>query len=119
MGRVGRPRIAAELVDGLYVVGDEAYLPDEWEHLQRQRQKWREYHQRNRERRNEQARRWQAEHPERFREIRRESARRRRQEARGSMRIVASLHDLACAGPTKPTGCRCHKILIVREARAA
>ena len=112
-------RVKAELVDGMYVVGDLGYLPEEWERLERRRAQQRDYYRRNREARLAAVARWHRANRDRVREIRRESARRRRQEARGSMRIVASLHDLACAGPTKPTGCRCHKILIVREARAA
>ena len=29
---------------------------------------------------------------------------------------VSSLHDLACTGPTRPTGCRCKKVTLYRRA---
>lgn len=111
-------RVKAELIDGMYVVGDLAYLPDEWERLERRRAQQRAYYRDNRDRRLASQRKWRDAHPERIRELRRESARRKRAERRGA-RVTGSLHDLRCFGPTKATGCVCRKILVVTTPREA
>lgn len=103
----------------LVIVGDQAYLPDEWERLERRRQKEREYRSRPeiRARRLEEHRRWRERNRERVRVYNREWMRRFR---RGDdPRAVASLHDLRCSGPTRKTGCRCKKIPLYRAEQAA
>ena len=92
----------------LIIIGDEAWTPEEIAAKERKLALKRE---RNRRYYAE----WRARNPERARQISREHMRRKR----GSMpriprapqpRLVGSLHSLACAGPTKATGCRCSKI---------
>jgi hypothetical protein len=111
-------RIKAELIDGMYVVGDEAYLPSDWERLQKRRARDAAYKRRNREKVRAQVAKWRAEHPERVREYNREyMARTRKGSAYRKLQVVGSLHDLRCFGPTKRTGCYCRKQLIVREVK--
>lgn len=101
-------RAKAELIDGMYVVGDLAYLPSEWERMERRRLRRRELSRKN-------VAAWRARNPERAREVTREYNRRRRHGNYRKLQVTASLHDLRCSGPTKDTGCRCKKQLIVRE----
>jgi hypothetical protein len=35
------------------------------------------------------------------------------------LHAVASLHGLACTGPTQATGCRCRKVMLYRREDAA
>ena len=90
------------------VVGNVAYTAEEWERVQRKR----EYQRRPevRARRRETERRYRVAHPER-RVLHREYMRRWRA-GHPKPRLMASLHDLACSGPTKATGCVCHKVRI-------
>jgi hypothetical protein len=97
----------------LVIVGDEAWTPEEWEAEQRRRERHNAYH-REYQRRPEvriwsaaYMREWRRQNLVRAREISREASRRRRGTP-GT--LVGSLHDLACTGPTKATGCRCDKI---------
>ena len=104
-------RVKAELIDGFYVVGDLAYLPHEWERLERRRLK-------RREQSREAVRRWRAANPDRAREVTREYQRRVRFGEYRKLQVTGSLHALKCTGPTKDTGCRCKKQLIVREVES-
>lgn len=137
------PRAKAELIDGMYVVGDLAYLPEEWERLERRRARDRAYYAANREKRLETTRRWNAKHPELRREINRKHMRRKRTGSDApptsltpaerlhrrrlahvggpyrALRVTASLHELRCTGPNRETGCRCRKTLVVREVHEA
>ena len=100
---------------GWVVIGDEAYLPEDVELLERRRAQQREYQQRPevKERKREQHRRWAILNADRRREYNREWMWRKRH---GSVpRPVAALHDLRCTGPTPSTGCRCKKIPMYRS----
>ncbi len=107
-------RVKPELIDGMVVVGELAYLPDEWARLERRRAKVRETYARNRERHNA-ASRWHAANPERVREINREHMRRKRLGETLKYRVTGSLHGLACSGPTKSSGCKCSKVTLLRR----
>ena len=102
------PRAKAEFIDGFYVVGDLAYLPHEWERLERRRLRRRELSRKN-------VAAWRARNPERAREVTREYNRLRRYGDYKRLQVTGSLHSLKCTGPTRDTGCRCKKTLIVRE----
>jgi len=93
----------------LIIVDGEAWLPEEWEKRERRRAYDRAYRQRpgRKERSREILQRWRAENLERLRAYNREWMRRHREKV-----AVASLHDLACTGPTRRTGCVCQKIRI-------
>ena len=105
-------RVKAELVDGMYVVGDQAYLPEEWAERERDNAR----RKRNHEKLREQVARWRAANPERARDLNREHMRRKRKGSGYVAHLVyASLHDLRCYGPTQATGCRCKKIELLRE----
>lgn len=104
-----------ELIDGMVVVGELAYLPDEWVRLERRRATGRAYYARNREQRLATVKSWQAANPERVRELNREHMRRRRLSGHIEYRVTGALHDLACTGPTKRNGCRCSKVTLLRR----
>lgn len=108
-------RVKAELIDGMYVVGDLAYLPKEWDRLERRRAQQREHRRLNREKRDESVRKWRLANPDRVREMNRDHMRRKRLGQYRKLQVIGSLHDLRCYGPTKDTGCRCKKQLVVRE----
>jgi hypothetical protein len=132
-------RVKAELIDGFYVVGELGYLPDEWHRLERERARRREqraaYHRAYREANRERIREINREHMRRKRageasrpavspeERRARKLHRSRKWAVGgeyrALQVTASLHGLACTGPTKVTGCRCDKTLIVRDVTEA
>lgn len=111
-------RLKAELIDGMVVVGELAYLPAEWERLERRRATGRAYYARNREQRLATVKSWQAANPERVRELNREHMRRRRLSGRVEYRVIGSLHGLTCTGPTKRSGCRCSKVTLLRRVEA-
>ena len=104
-------RVKAELIDGLYVLGDLAYTPEEWAKRERDNAR----RKRNHEKLREQVARWRAANPERARELNREHMRRKRLGDYKKLQVTGSLHSLKCTGPTRDTGCRCKKTLIVRE----
>ena len=120
---------AATTEPNLIIVGDEAFLPDEWEREERRRErdrqyrarpdiqpKEREYHrawsERNRDHQRAYKREWmrrRREDPE-YREREKRQRQEREQGQRRHPHVVGSLHDLRCTGPTRHTGCRCRKI---------
>lgn len=90
----------------LVIVGDEGWFRDEWDAVERRRERARRRYAEDpeyRAKKNAQARRWQENNVERFRQTKREWAR-----AHRPVR-VGSLHSLACWGPTRNTGCRCNE----------
>ncbi len=115
--------------DGLILVGDEAYTPEEWAAGEPARQRRRE---RDRARYPERAaaqatyyREWVARNREHVREYHREWARLNRlklgMKPHTKRRVAVkyeqgSLHDFACGGPTKATGCVCRKVLVSKRA---
>ena len=91
----------------LILIGDQAWTPEELRELERRRRDDRERYRSNPKRRAqviEAVRRFRERYPDDYRTYRRDYQRLRRRHP------VGSLHDLACTGPTKATGCRCHKI---------
>lgn len=111
-------------MNDLIIVGDEAYTREEWQEKERRRAQDRAYRQRPdvRPRIIERVRRWQEANPERKRANNIRHMRRRRAEqlatavAEGrAYRVVASLHDLRCSGPTKDSGCRCRKMTVLHK----
>ena len=81
----------------LIIVDDEAWLPEEWDHRRWQRGRY----QRNPKRREQvkaAVKRWRQRNPHKVREYDHRP------------RLVGSLHELACTGPSKRTGCVCHKV---------
>jgi hypothetical protein len=103
----------------LIIRGDEAWTPQEWkrrntrgtERLQRRRERhriyMREYRARNRDRINARNREWMARYRKSPLRV-----------VKGPPpRLVGSLHSLACAGPTKDTGCRCSKVRCYSKPR--
>lgn len=108
-------------IDDLIIVGDEAWTREEYEarqqKLARKRAVEKARRDADRPAYNAQQRAWRAANLERAREIRRESARRRRRALIDERRVpvaIGSLHDLGCTGPTRATGCRCKKIILLR-----
>lgn len=122
------------------VVGDVAWLPKDWERRQK-----RQAYERSPERmarKREVTRRWEAAHAEERRAYKAAWARQRRKdpefrareneanrayfwahhderleaERRRRVRIVGSLHDLACTGRTRRTGCVCRKVPVYGRA---
>ena len=92
----------------LIIVGDEAWLPEEWDAEQRRRKRERSY-EASPERRDAERKyqaRWRESHREERRAYNREWMRRHRQ---SGPRPVGALHSLACSGPTIRTGCVCGK----------
>lgn len=108
MGRVSLPR-GAYIEDGLLIVGDEAWTLREWqeahayEHSPERKAKKAENYQRFKER-----------NPDYHRNYNREWMRQKRA---GGPRVIGALHDLACTGPTKLSGCRCRKIKVYDKPR--
>ncbi len=109
-----------ELVDGLVLSGDQAWTPEEWAAGAPARK-------RRLERRRESQREWVARNPDRVREYAREwrnrnsikLGRKPHVKRRVAVRYEqASLHDLACGGKTKATGCVCRKVMVARLAEA-
>jgi ferric-dicitrate binding protein FerR (iron transport regulator) len=119
--------------DGLYIVGEQALTREQYAAYRRMRDR---DNARDRERRandpeyrersNAYFRAWRDRNREHFRKYHRERARRMRLDPaqrekdrayareyrnRNRPRVVGSLHGLACTGPTRATGCQCHKIL--------
>lgn len=97
--------------EGWLVCGDQAWTRDEWAATAWHRARDREYRRRPevRARRIAASKRWAAEHREERKAYNREWMRRKR----GNMPLpVGSLHDLACSGPTRATGCVCRKIKV-------
>lgn len=107
----------------LVIVGDEAYTREEWEADERRAASKRAYRLRNPEKERARVRRWAERHPDQRRAYAREWQQRYRAEKRRQspedrlVRVVASLHGLSCAGPTRNTGCHCHKTLVVEPVR--
>src|SRR5688500_5185096 len=93
-----------ELVDGFIVVGDLAYLPNEWERLKKRRTMTPEY----RARKAEDFRRWVEAKRDHVNAYKREWTWNQRHP--NQPRPVGYLHDLACTGSTRRTGCVCKKI---------
>lgn len=94
----------------LVIVGDQAWTREEWERRarprpltpeqrERKRAYARAYYWRNRDRINARNREWMARHRKPSMRV-----------VKTPVRLVGSLHSLACLGPTKATGCRCKKI---------
>ncbi len=104
-----------KIIDGMVVVGELAYLPDEWERLERRRAKGREWYARNREQRLVGVKGWHAANPERVREIKREHMRRKRLGDYVEYRVTGGLHALACTGRSKRSGCVCSKVTLLRR----
>ena len=88
----------------LVIVNDEAWTREEWERQEKLRAKWRAYNERNRAKRRAYYNKWREANREHRREYMRTYVRKDRR------RLVGSLHDGGCTGPTKATGCRCSKI---------
>ena len=84
-----------EWVASLTVVGDEAFVPGE--------KAPRPYHRLTDEERATYNRDWMR----RFRAKHRPA------------RPIASLHSLKCTGPTRSTGCKCHKVVIYERVERA
>lgn len=109
----------------LIIVGDEALTPKEYASYRRLRE-YQNAWLRNkwatdpvfREKRLAYNRDWRARDPERQRAYNREWMRRKRAAGRPVVVARYSLHDLRCTGPTKSTGCRCHKVTVY-ERRVA
>ena len=111
----------------LVIVGDEAWTAEEYEAEQARRERHRNLSPEARKRQAENHRRWVEANRDRVRTYKadwqrhkRMSERLRREAEVGAVRGVASLHDLACTGPTQATGCVCYrkgqrKILIVER----
>ena len=101
------------------VVGDEAWLREDWERRERRRKWDREYRRQLRTDPEYRARlaayqrEYRRRHKERVKDYQREYMRRRRA---GMAVPRASLHDLRCTGPTRSTGCRCRKVIILAKA---
>ncbi len=103
------------MTDNLIIVGDEAWTPEEWEAERRRRSyspspKRREW-QRNYLRNYQKQPHWRA-YKTRWQQIQR-AEEKRTSAADTLVRVVGSLHGLGCTGPTKATGCRCSKKLVV------
>jgi Lon protease-like protein len=94
------------------IVGDEAWLREEWEADQARRE---------RKRASKRAYRARPDVKERTRQYARSHrAYKREWMARyraSQARLVGSLHDLACFGPTRDTGCVCHKVRCYSKPR--
>jgi hypothetical protein len=105
------------------IVGEEAWLPDEWERRQERNRRRRERYASDpvyREREQDGYRRWREANAEHVRVYNREWMRRKRaaeyaaRPPRPEPVYVsrASLHGLRCTGPTYRTGCRCRKVIL-------
>lgn len=96
----------------LVIVGDEAWLPEEWEAEQRRRRRPSTAAKKARDR--EYQRRYRATHREELNAYKREWMRRLRKANPKAWRpegpkLVGTLHTLACSGPTVIEGCVCGK----------
>lgn len=100
----------------LVIVGDEAWTQEEWEAEQakreRKRAEKRAYNARPDVK--ERTRQWNAANRAKRRAYNREWMARYRS---SNSRLVGSLHDLACSGPTRLTGCVCHKVRCYSKPR--
>lgn len=100
----------------LIIVGDEAWFRDEWEAEQERRERGRAARRAYNARPDvkERTRRWNRAN----RIARRAYNRAWMANYRASQsRLVGSLHDLACTGPTRDTGCVCNKIRCYSKPR--
>jgi hypothetical protein len=102
-------------MNDLIIVGDEAFTESEWAALERKRAYEREYSKRPyaKAAKNAYKREWSRRNREKL------TAYNREWRHRNKPVLVGSLHDLACTGPTKVTGCVCQKIKVYRTLRRA
>lgn len=104
----------------LIIEGDEAWSPEEWEveqvRLAKRRAEKRAYTARPDVK--ERTKAWDRAHRANRREYNRVwMARYRSMSSDKRPRLVGSLHDLACTGPTRATGCVCNKIRMYTKPR--
>ncbi len=104
--------------DGLILVRDEAFTPEQWAARERSNARRRERSQQHRE--------WEARNREHIRDYKREWQARNRLKVgmKPRSKVVAvkyhtgSLHSMRCFGPTKATGCVCRKVMVSKLAEA-
>ncbi len=107
-----------EVIDGFVLVGDEAWTPEQWAARERSNARRRDRSQQHRE--------WVARNREHVRDYKREWVKRDRLKTgpkphSGRVAVkyhVGSLHSMRCFGPTKATGCVCHKVMVSKLAEA-
>ncbi len=99
--------------EGWIIEDGEAWLPEDWDRRERRRAQWRSYKASHSEQNRLRASAWNLAHPEQHKANTRAAWRRKREAELGTplraVRIVASLHHLACIGRTRREGCVCPK----------
>ncbi len=93
----------AFIENGWIVYGDQAFRPNEWK-----RRTSRPY----RRLTDEERAHYKRDYMRRWRAAQKVATHR-------AIRSVGSLHDLACTGPTKATGCVCRKVMLYQRVEAA